>query len=271
MNLLLTSDLDRTLIFSKRTKLQDVTYRCIEKLDGEDLSYMSNQTIKTLHFLKNTIEFVPVTTRSLVQYNRITIFKEELKPSYAITSNGGKVLINGQLDLDWQQHIAQQMNALTLRHEEVHVNFSTYLQDASILRTHNVEDLFYVSIIDENLFDYAFFIALQKQLEQFDWVCYLQGRKLYILPAFLTKGAAVTYIKNQGSYDWHAAAGDSQLDLSMLEIADEYFIPQHAGLAQKGDLNIMNESSSNFSEQFLQKIVRKKQNFEKEMSHGKFK
>lgn len=268
MKLLLTSDLDRTLIFSKRTRLQDVAYRCIEKLDGEDMSYMSNQTIETLHFLKNIIEFVPVTTRSLVQYNRITIFKEEIKPLYAVTSNGGKILVNGQLDLSWQQHIAQRMNALMLRHEDVPINYKNYLQDPSILRTHNVEDLFYVSIIDERVFEYALFLDLQQQLIKFDWSCYLQGRKLYILPSFLTKGAAVEYIKNQGSYDWHAAAGDSQLDLSMLEIADEYFIPQHAELAQKSHLNIMDESSSHFTEQFLQRIVHKKRGFEKGIPYG---
>lgn len=258
MRILVTSDLDRTLIFSNRTKLNDVLYTCIEQLDGQDLSYMSNNTIEILRNVMNEVEFVPVTTRSLAQYKRITIFQHELPPTYAITSNGGHVLINGEIDPFWQQHITTQMNALSLQHQDLCTSFANHLQDTAILRTHDVEGLFYVSIIDEETYDYQNFISLHQQLADVNWTCHLQGRKLYMLPCFLTKGAAVSYIKKKAVYDWHAAAGDSQLDISMLEIADQYFIPQHAELAQSSQLTIMKESSSQFTETFLNDVLSKK-------------
>ena len=75
MNVLFTSDLDRTLIFSKRRMLANTCYKSIEQLDDQTISYMSKTTYERLVQLHAVLDFVPVTTRSLQQYTRLTLFQ----------------------------------------------------------------------------------------------------------------------------------------------------------------------------------------------------
>ena len=257
--ILFTSDLDRTLIFSERTKLADRAYVCIEQLDGKDLSYMSVATYERLIALSKRIEFVPVTTRSQVQYERITAFQEAIQPTYAVTSNGGVILHNGVVDEQWKRHIESEMQKLSLSFLQVPTYFASIFEADFVLRTHAVESRFYVVIVQPEDVSSQMVQNMRNHLEEQGWTCYLQGKKLYVLPRFLTKGAAVQHIKSLAPYEWHAAAGDSQMDLSMLEIAQKSFIPQHAELADANivthELPIMVERSSDFSEACLQYIA----------------
>lgn len=255
MRALLTSDLDRTLIFSNRTKLDDGDYLTVEQVRGVDSSFMSSKTHALLTELHQLINLVPVTTRSLEQYRRITVFQTDILPEFAVTTNGGVVLRNGQVDEYWQQLVATKMADLPLLFDDVRTKFASYLSGASVERVDPVDGLFFVGYLDLKIFDRDAMMDFKKTLEKERWTCYLQGRKLYIMPDFLTKGSAVQYIKSLSDYDWHGAAGDSQQDVSMMLIADEYFIPQHAELAQLSDMTIMKERSSDFSEAFLQYVL----------------
>ena len=96
--LLFTSDLDRTLIYSKR--MMDnfppaTTPVVAERLDGEAMSMMTEATTKLLLQVHEQTLFVPVTTRAVHQYERIHLIKD-LCPTFAITSNGGTILENGR-------------------------------------------------------------------------------------------------------------------------------------------------------------------------------
>ncbi len=258
MKILFTSDLDRTLIFSERTKLPDKCYKCVEKLDDQNISYMSTATYETLTKLDGLLEFVPVTTRSLKQYTRLTLFHHHVKPKIAIVANGGVILRDGQIDEAWQQHISQKMSELPLLYEQLQEHFAALFTARFVLRNNEVDSVFFVLIVDVKQLQLEELRMFQQELERYEWTCYLQGRKLYILPCFLTKGAAVQYIKSYYAYDWHVAAGDSLMDLSMLELADTCYIPQHGELVQYIDehgLPIMQETSSNFSEACLQQIM----------------
>jgi phosphoserine phosphatase len=47
--------------------------------------------------------------------------------------------------------------------------------------------------------------------------------KIYVLPKMLTKGNAVNRLQERIKSDYTICAGDSELDLSMLSIADKQF------------------------------------------------
>ena len=79
---LFTTDLDRTLIFSHRTIGEREDVQCVELFEGKEQSFMSHKQIKLLHELKESAHIVPVTTRSQMQYERISFFQHELVPSY---------------------------------------------------------------------------------------------------------------------------------------------------------------------------------------------
>lgn len=258
MNILFTSDLDRTLIFSERTKLANSDYKCIEHYDGRNVSYISTTTMERLKKLNSMLDFVPVTTRSFQQYKRLTLFQRNLQPKIAIAANGGVIIQNGEIDEVWQQYINQKMNELPLLFPQIRAHYSAIFNAPYVLRIYEVEQLFFVLIIDNEKLTKMELQHLQLELEQYDWTCCLLGRKIYILPRFLTKGAAVQYIKSQYKYDLHIAAGDSELDLSMLELADKCFIPQHGDLEKNKDEHgfpVMKETSSNFSDACLQQIL----------------
>lgn len=258
MSILFTSDLDRTLIFSERTKLKDEEYVCIEQLDGRDMSYMSVNTYRLLKEVQQYIQFVPVTTRSLKQYERITVFSQDLKPEIAIVANGGTILRNGVVDTTWQQIVAQKMHNLPLKREHLRQHFQQQFTASYIGNVHEVDDLFFVLIVDVQTVNLEEINNFNNELENIGWTSSLQGKKLYVLPQFLTKGAAVQYIKAEQTYDWHVAAGDSQLDLSMLHVADTRLIPSHAELAHMLHMHqmpITDFNSSHFSDYSLRRIV----------------
>ncbi|MER2127870.1 hypothetical protein [Solibacillus sp.] len=258
MKVLFTSDLDRTLIFSTRTKLQDVAYEGIEKLSGRTISYMSKVTYTQLSELHNMLDFVPVTTRSLKQYKRLTLFQGALQPKLAIVANGGIILREGIVDEVWQERMMRQMAALPLLYEQLPEQFKGDFTAPVVLEVLEMDNLFYVLKVDGEKLEHQELTRFQSQLQRYGWTCNLQGKKLYVLPQFLTKGLAVDYIKQQSMYNWHVAAGDAALDLPMLALADTRFIPQHGELAKDSLLHgfpITPKESSNFSEYILRKII----------------
>ena len=256
---LFTSDLDRTLIFSKNTIQVAVdNCLCIEQLEEREISYINATIEQLLRQIHEKLHFVPVTTRSLAQYERITLFQQAIVPEVAIVANGGIILRNGQVDTVWQQHIENQRSLLPLSLLQIRDKFSKQLTANFILRHHIIDELFYCYIVDPQMVDLNQIHDFNKALQQYGWHCSLQGRKLYILPMFLSKGAAVQYIKSLRHYDWHFAAGDSLMDMSMLQLANDYFVPLHGELkkyAEQLNIAIVQKSGADFAEYFLEQIL----------------
>ena len=65
------SDLDRTIIYSNKFLDTDVRYQNIEKYEGRDISYISLNTIRYIKKLQDMGMFIPTTTRTTEQFNRI--------------------------------------------------------------------------------------------------------------------------------------------------------------------------------------------------------
>lgn len=255
MKIILTSDLDRTLIFSKKLLIENEKYHAIESLKGEELSFMSNKTLMNVQLLNSEKQLIPVTTRSVEQYRRITVFQES-PPQYAVTSNGGVILENGEISEAWKVIIQNKMASLDSNFEQMKSNLVDYFSWNFVLRMHEVENLFFVLIVDPEQVTQSHIAEWEEFFRNSHWSFHLQGKKLYVIPNFLTKGHAVDYIKQIIKPDFHYAAGDSVLDLSMLTIANEYFVPAHGELAKVKDVEVMAESSSDFSEVFLEKILK---------------
>jgi hypothetical protein len=62
----------------------------------------------------------------------------------------------------------------------------------------------------------------------------LQGRKIYLVPAALTKSAAVAEVARRVGAGIVLAAGDSLLDRDLLSFADAAIRPGHGELAELG-------------------------------------
>lgn len=255
----LTTDLDRTFIFSTRTVGRSPgELICIERLDGRDISFVSPAIIEQLQALTDEQLIIPVTTRALHQYERITLFQDIYKPKYAIVANGGVVLIDGKRDTKWDaiiQEAAQQCMSFT----ELAQVFQQQWQHPMVRVVADADQLFYVLMLHEELIDLPALAQLTEELAKVGWTGYKNGRKFYMLPHFLKKEAAVQYVLSQLSYEQHIAAGDSIMDFGMLKIADAAFTPAHGELckdvAELGEVQILEERGIDFTEQLMQRML----------------
>ena len=93
---ILFTDLDNTLIYSKKT---DIKKRIsVEVYKGEDNSFMSKYSYELLKKLHEKLLIVPVTTRTSIQYERINL---SIVPKYVLCANGGQLLKDGASDDEW--------------------------------------------------------------------------------------------------------------------------------------------------------------------------
>ncbi|MFJ7953779.1 HAD family hydrolase [Lysinibacillus sp. NPDC096418] len=260
--LLFTSDLDRTLIYSKRMmdSFPPATSPVIaERLDGEAMSMMTEATTKLLHQVHEQTLFVPVTTRALHQYERIHLIKD-LSPTFAITSNGGTILEKGRPSEKWTKVLRKRIEDSAIPEADMLRRFDAMKSDAWLQRTFYVDDLFYVYYVDLEIISLEEVQAMIQEFDALGWHVLLQGRKLYFLPKVLTKEAAIAYMKEHCTYDVHVAAGDSIMDYGMLATADIGYTPDHGDLKDKqskvlGNTIYSAHSGEAFTKNLLEEVL----------------
>ena len=102
------SDLDQTLIYSNRwIEGKEDIVKCIEIYEEKPLSFMLLDEIEELKEIDKKHNFIPVTTRTRVQYERI---KLPVTPRYAVVANGATILIDGEVDKTWESIITAGLN-----------------------------------------------------------------------------------------------------------------------------------------------------------------
>lgn len=203
----LFSDLDGTLIFSAaRKQVGDIV---IERKDGREISCMTARQAELFPKLDNVI---PVTTRSVEQYRRIEFARFGFAPKYALCANGGILLVDGVPDAEWSAWSAAiyreceaELSAFRERLEnDPRRSFEVRLVEGLFLFTKSEEP-------SETLKD----LGKGELCESF-----FTGEKVYVIPRKLNKGAAVKRLAERLGLSEFAAAGDSLMDLSMLNAAD---------------------------------------------------
>ena len=256
---ILTTDLDRTFIFSARTigtSLKEA--RCIERREGKPISYISLKTEQLMHdALASGIDIMPVTTRSLAQYRRIDLFQQQV-PRFAVACNGGFVLRDGVVDEKWQEIVAKNV-ATCLSFAAFRARFAACWDMEMFERIDGVDDLFYVLLVDEQNKDIDALNALHEQFQAVNWTSYLHGRKFYALPKTLSKEAAVMYVLEKLQPTTHYAAGDSFMDLGMMQLTTRHFSPQHGEIYEKlGDaapVRVLEARGATFTEMMLEEML----------------
>ncbi|GHD98331.1 HAD family hydrolase [Streptomyces alanosinicus] len=250
MPVLVASDLDRTLIYSSAALAlpsPDAPPRsaslarevppaprllCVEVYEAEPLSYMTETAAGLLTDLGDTAVFVPTTTRTRAQYQRVNL--PGPAPTYAICANGGHLLVDGVSDEDWHAGVRARLAAECAPLAEVrdHLRRSA---DPAWLRKHRVaEDLFAYLVVERELLPEDWVKELTVWARDRGWTVSLQGRKIYAVPQPLTKSAAVREIARRTGAELTLAAGDSLLDADLLLAADRGWRPGHGELADTG-------------------------------------
>lgn len=256
--LLFTSDLDRTLIYSKRmmANFPPITPTVgAERKDGEVMSMMTEATTKLLHQVHDQTLFVPVTTRALHQYERIHVINE-LCPTFAITSNGGTILEKGRPNEAWAKTLRKRIEDSSIPDADMLQRFDGIRSDTWLQQSFYVDELFYVYYVDLSILRQD---VVQAIIQEFDVLVgmYFYKEENYIFFAeSVNEGSGDCYLKEHCTYDVHVAAGDSIMDYGMLAMADIGFTPAHGDLKDKQPQVLGNTIySANSGEAFTQSLL----------------
>ncbi|MDN3016798.1 hypothetical protein PH210_11385 [Paenibacillus sp. BSR1-1] len=261
--MIFASDLDRTLVYSKRALdelgiPEGMCLKPVEKKDGRWVAYMTESSFSTLKELIRHSVFIPVTTRTTEQFNRFTIFTEDFQLKYAITTNGATILHQGEQLEEWSKHIFQKlaMDSASLEELLAVVQREGYHFEGQLKQ---VENLFFYYILDSFPDSFAK-SELNELAAKYGWRISLQGKKLYFMPMAIRKGAALEYICQREGMKAIAGAGDSLLDLDFLDICQYRFVPNHGEVAcvsKKTGLTLTTNSGALAGEEILHQFLKR--------------
>ena len=231
MTILFASDLDRTLIYSKKSRGHEVSEHdlaIVEWRENNPAAFMTKEGLEIFKELSSSIEFLPVTTRTNKQYERLFgLYNPQEKPTYSIVSNGAVILENGRPIPEWSDKVKEQLEADCTSIPHVLSQIEPYIQRGSILNSLQAENWFVYMIIDEDRFTVEDFEDLSQLFFKQGFTLSKQGRKLYVMPNCINKSLALEFVTDRLEAEIVIAAGDSLLDLDMVLGADYGFIPQH--------------------------------------------
>ena len=224
MKILFACDLDNTLIHSyKKFREGDI---CVEIFDGREQSFISPRALDLLKKISARIFFVPVTTRSIEQYRRI-FWAENFCPRFAVVANGAFFLDGARQENFLREVVAPYEEELKLQ---------LAAADEKIFSIARIVDESFLFLKCREDFDAEIFFDTSLTVQR-------TGKKIYLFPPLLNKGEALRQLTKKFSPEKIFAAGDSEIDLPMLELADVAF----------GKKNICGENFS-AAEDFLEKI-----------------
>ncbi|MCX5382691.1 HAD family hydrolase [Streptomyces sp. NBC_00083] len=235
---LVASDLDRTLIYSAGalalTMPDERAPRllCVEVYEHKPLSYVTEEAARLLTEVKSATVFVPTTTRTRAQYERIRL-PGPASP-FAICANGGHLLVDGVSDPEWAGAVAARIAAECAPLDEVRARLRTTADPRWLRKERTAEDLIAYLVVERELLPESWVKEFVAWAEPRGWTVSLQGRKIYAVPKPLTKSAAMREVARRTGARLTLAAGDSLLDADLLLAADLGWRPGHGELADAG-------------------------------------
>lgn len=243
---LIATDLDRTMIYSKNAIGGDPSGTdlasgpppvCVEHYDGGPLSHMSVETIEMLRRISHGTPVIPTTTRTIAQFQRISLPGAPWK--YAITSNGGNILVDGNPDPFWRNEIDRSTRRAGSELAHVHRELETRIDVGWVSSLRVADDLFPYLVVDLSTIPADFEAEWNAWCTSRGWNVSRQGRKIYTMPDSVSKSRALAEVRRRlidsGALTPDCtvlAAGDGALDADMLEYADFAIRPRHGELEE---------------------------------------
>ncbi len=214
--ILFACDLDNTLIHSLRHKSENDI--CIEKIDGKEQGFMSKTAIELLEEINQLVEFVPITTRSVEQYKRI-LWPDNCRPRFAITTNGSVLLKCDEVDEEWRSCFNRLVSPV---YDKLLSIKDQLIAQGKYIRVRIVNDMYLFAYCKDGI-DIITCAAENQNIEGINVIS--SGRKLYFFPHGMDKGSALLKFQKENSSEIIISAGDSSIDLPMLQQANIAIVP----------------------------------------------
>lgn len=242
----LFADIDNTLIYSHRLTITSPK-RVVEFLNGKEQSYMTEFTYSFLTG-KHDLQIVPVTTRTLQQYQRLENLILDLGCEYSLICNGAILLNYFQIDQAWYEETLRMIESEIPEIAKAEKWMKKYCNDGI---TYSACGLFVYSKC-MNPQDLALFLRQYVDTEKVD-VMY-DHRKLYCIPKSINKGIAIKRFSQRFNVGDSIAIGDSSFDISMLNQASVSIVPQKLGFDVQNKNTIICDAERLFSDEICRVI-----------------
>jgi hydroxymethylpyrimidine pyrophosphatase-like HAD family hydrolase len=238
----------------------------IEYVNNSPYSFITKKSFEILKEISSSNIFIPCTTRTLEQFERITLKEMGVGYKYAVVSNGGNIIVDGKPDKKWNKDLKKKIKSECPPFGLVNKHIlKSNAQYNFLLESKIAEDIFLYYIIDNSAIPDFEVIALKEYFKKFNFNLSLDGKKLYLMPVFVDKSIALKRVLEEiGSYSKLLCSGDSMLDLEMLLSSDFGFVPSEGeiinsiindGLMLPDHLVFSDEKCLMCSDEILSKVL----------------
>lgn len=212
------SDIDNTLIYSYKHDIGPDKVG-VEIYQDRTISFMTSKSYSLLKQVANKVVFVPTTTRTVEQYGRIDFGIP--CPDYALVCNGGILLEQGKENGKWYEDslmlVENAAGELALAEKYL------YEDKNRCFDVRNIRGLFLFTKSERPLETLQ---GLKNILNLSKVDVFHNGIKVYVIPKNMNKGKACMRLKEKLKPECMIAAGDSEFDVPMLQIANIAIAPQ---------------------------------------------
>ncbi|NNH74506.1 HAD family hydrolase [Nocardia uniformis] len=244
---------------------------CVEHLEGAPLSYMTTTAAQRMRTLTGPAAVIPTTTRTIKQFNRIRL--PGAPWGYAVTSNGGNILVNGIPDMRWRIDLDAEVRATSATLSEINAELRSRIDDSWVDKFRVADHLFCYLVVKPKAVPDGFLAEWDAWCRPRGWSASQQGRKIYTMPKVVCKSRAVQEVRRRltdsGALAPAArllAAGDGALDADLLGSADAAIRPCHGELEELNwtnpNLTITRSSGIMAGEEIVDWFVRSSDNSE---------
>jgi hypothetical protein len=263
-------DLDTTLVYSARSlRLPDddrLAPRLVvtEVWRGAPLTYCTRAAEALLTELDGLALVVPVTTRTRAQFARVRLLDgdgtaQEPGQRYAVVANGGHLLVDGRPDEEWAASVRATLAGSCRPLGEVVDALRRATEGHRVSELRPADELFVYVAVDPQTLPPDALRGLSEWCAEGGWRVSLQGRRLYCVPAPLSKATAVAEVARRTGATTVLAAGDSLLDADLLDAADHAIRPAHGELHeldwQRPHLEVTDSSGVLAGEEIVRRML----------------
>lgn len=201
------TDLDNTLIYSYKREIGEEK-RCVEIYKDKEISFITEKSIQLLTKIAKKAMVVPVTTRTVEQYQRIELGIGV--PKYALTCNGGVLLKDGEKDMCWYY---DSLKLAETSWDELWKAQDILKYDKNrSMEVQFIEELF---VFTKSTEPEETVHKLMEKLDLSKMDIFSNGVKIYAIPKNLTKGNAIRRLREALGIEYVTAKGENIFDLMM--------------------------------------------------------